>query len=114
MLKPKIVEEFKQVRKNLIDMLEDIDDGLEKITDNKLSIEETNTQNTSKQLTDNTNLAEYSLESSIQNDVNNIKQALSKIDSGTYGICLICGQPIKKDYLKAAPLSSHCLHCSAK
>src|SRR3989338_897862 len=32
---------------------------------------------------------------------NNIKEALAKIEKGTYGICEVCGEPIEKERLIA-------------
>jgi len=97
------VKEFKQVRENLLDMLEDIDERLSKITDDTNEIGKTASKNSSIKL-DN--------QDSIVRDINNIKLAISQIDSGTYGICLNCSQPIKKEHLNLDLLSSYCVHCA--
>lgn len=36
-----------------------------------------------------------------------IEAALERIDSGTYGICLITGKPIQKERLEAMPYAMH-------
>ena len=95
------MKEFKQVRDNLLDMLEDIDERLAKIADDGA---------TAKNITDNS--FEASNEDSVSSEISNIQLAIAQIDGGTYGICLSCGQPIKKEDLSAEPLSSHCIHCS--
>jgi len=107
------VEEFKQVRKNLLDMLEDLDDRLGKITDdsppNDQPVTKTFEQGDIETDSDKTELGS---EDTMRNEINNIEQAISQIDNGTYGICLNCGQAIKKEYLKTVPFSSHCYHCA--
>lgn len=40
-----------------------------------------------------------------------ILQALNRLDAGTYGECLRCGDPIAYSRLRACPETSFCLHC---
>jgi RNA polymerase-binding transcription factor DksA len=39
---------------------------------------------------------------------NNIKRALAKADSGAYGTCEICGEPIEEDRLEVNPAARTC------
>jgi len=55
-----------------------------------------------------------SLGNSARVEIDKIKQAISRIDGGTFGICLSCGEPIKKERLNAIPFSSQCIHCAEK
>jgi RNA polymerase-binding transcription factor DksA len=41
-------------------------------------------------------------------------QALQRIETGTYGVCLSCRQSIPVDQLRAAPERTVCLHCVRK
>ncbi|MDE3076481.1 MAG: TraR/DksA C4-type zinc finger protein [Chloroflexota bacterium] len=43
-----------------------------------------------------------------------VHQALHKLDAGTYGICDDCGQPIPADRLKAMPKAALCLACKVQ
>lgn len=43
-----------------------------------------------------------------------IDAAARKIDSGAYGICDICGEPIGAERLAARPASLICVRCAAK
>jgi RNA polymerase-binding protein DksA len=45
--------------------------------------------------------------------VQEIDDALEKIDAGTYGICEKCGEPIPKERLKALPFAALCVKCKS-
>lgn len=40
-----------------------------------------------------------------------IREALHRIDEGTFGICEICGEPISEERLKARPVTTQCIEC---
>ncbi|MEJ2715825.1 MAG: RNA polymerase-binding protein DksA [Deltaproteobacteria bacterium] len=40
-----------------------------------------------------------------------IRNALEKIDDGTFGICEVCGEPIDFKRLEARPVTNHCIDC---
>ncbi|MCP4363677.1 MAG: TraR/DksA family transcriptional regulator, partial [Planctomycetes bacterium] len=44
-------------------------------------------------------------------ELQQIDDAISRIDSGSYGICKECGEAIRKDRLKALPYATLCLKC---
>lgn len=44
-------------------------------------------------------------------ELEQIDEALARINSGTYGICRNCGQPIKKARLDALPFATLCVKC---
>jgi len=106
---------YDDVRNNLIDMLEDLEDRLSKIS---LDVRHTNKpldKDFSEQAveTENDQVVD-ALGNSTRDEIEQVKQAISRIDSGTYGICLKCGQPIKKERLNALPYSNQCIHCANK
>ena len=43
-----------------------------------------------------------------------IRDALLRIDSGTYGICDTCGSEISIKRLKARPVTTQCIECKTK
>ena len=43
-----------------------------------------------------------------------IGDALGKFDSGTYGLCEMCGKPIGEKRLRAYPRATHCIECQSK
>lgn len=40
-----------------------------------------------------------------------IRQALARIDAGTFGRCVSCGQPIAAARLRARPVTDLCIDC---
>jgi RNA polymerase-binding protein DksA len=41
-----------------------------------------------------------------------VQAALARIDAGTFGLCLRCGQPIAPGRLEALPWAEHCIDCA--
>lgn len=37
--------------------------------------------------------------------------ALARLDDGTYGTCIRCGQPIAAERLEVLPWAAHCIDC---
>ncbi|MBY5164190.1 TraR/DksA family transcriptional regulator [Salsipaludibacter albus] len=46
--------------------------------------------------------------------VHQIDTALERIDEGTYGVCVDCGNEIPQARLEVRPLSVRCVECAAK
>lgn len=44
-------------------------------------------------------------------DLERIDAALARVHDGTYGICLVCDEPIARPRLKALPWALRCLSC---
>lgn len=43
--------------------------------------------------------------------ITKIKEALKRIDDGTYGYCEECGEPISEKRLEARPVTTSCIEC---
>lgn len=43
--------------------------------------------------------------------INKIKEALERIDNGTFGICEVCEEEIGEARLKARPVTTLCIDC---
>ncbi|TWI75656.1 TraR/DksA family transcriptional regulator [Desulfobotulus alkaliphilus] len=43
--------------------------------------------------------------------IKKIKQALDRIDNGTFGFCESCGEDIAFERLKARPVTTQCIDC---
>ncbi|MEE8286930.1 MAG: TraR/DksA C4-type zinc finger protein [Gammaproteobacteria bacterium] len=47
-------------------------------------------------------------------EISFIQAALSRVDSGTYGLCVDCGEAIGFQRLQAYPSANRCLQCQSK
>jgi DnaK suppressor protein len=45
-------------------------------------------------------------------EIEQIKQAIHRIDKGTYGLCSHCGKPIASERLDAMPYATTCIGCA--
>ena len=43
-----------------------------------------------------------------------VDHALTKLESGTYGTCERCGEPISPARLEAMPAARYCINCASK
>ncbi|MCL6432071.1 MAG: TraR/DksA C4-type zinc finger protein [Anaerolineae bacterium] len=41
-----------------------------------------------------------------------VREALARLEAGTYGICQKCGQPIDEERLELLPLTTYCIRCA--
>lgn len=46
--------------------------------------------------------------------IEKIKDALERIDNGTFGICEVCGRVIGEERLRARPVTTRCIDCKKK
>ncbi len=109
------MKEYQEVRNHLINMLEELDDRLSKITDDVKHADKPPEQDFSEQAVEQENDEVLdALGNAARQEVEKIKQAISRIDAGTYGICSICGEPIKNERLSALPYANYCIRCAQR
>ena len=46
-----------------------------------------------------------------QQQLATVEAAIARLDAGTYGICVRCGEPIAPERLEALPWAAHCIDC---
>jgi DnaK suppressor protein len=49
------------------------------------------------------------LASSLREQLDDVEEALAKLDDGTYGSCEVCGEPIGEARLEAMPATRFCI-----
>ena len=54
---------------------------------------------------------DYTLEEHSEHVLSEIEGALKRIDEGTYGTCVNCGNPIAEERLAAIPWATYCIDC---
>ena len=52
---------------------------------------------------------EDAVRGSVEREISQIKQALERIEDGTYGTCIVCGKKIPKARLEARPEAIRCI-----
>jgi len=109
------MKEYEEVRSNLITMLEELNLRLSRITNNVKHADVPLEKDFAEQATQNENdeVMDY-LGNSARTEIEMIKQAITRIDNGQYGICQVCGEPISKERLEALPYSNLCIKCASK
>jgi len=109
------MKEYEQVREDLLEMLQELDQRLAKITDDvkhtNLPIEKDSAERATQ--TENDEVLDH-LGNAARTEIIMIKQAIARIDSGEYGTCMICGEPIRNERLKAVPYTNSCIKCASQ
>ena len=54
------------------------------------------------------------LAGSLSENLNDVNDALAKLEAGTYGACEDCGSPIPATRLEAVPAARYCITCASK
>jgi RNA polymerase-binding protein DksA len=57
---------------------------------------------------------DYTLEENAEAVLQAINSALTRMESGTYGRCQSCGQPISPERLEAIPWATRCIDCKRR
>ena len=52
------------------------------------------------------------LAGSLREQLDDVDEALARLDAGTYGQCSRCGNEISTDRLEAMPAARHCINCA--
>lgn len=101
----KLTEERDTVRKELIDLGASPDGSMEVDLDEGFADAAQTTSERSKII---------SMVEGLQERLKNVEAALARIESGTYGRCLRCGQEINPERLEAIPSASLCIECAQR
>jgi DnaK suppressor protein len=113
----KSIEELKML---LLKEKEDLEKNLSRIAravDKKEGDYETNFQDIGTDKDDNATevdqySGDYSVETTLEKQLQEVLVALEKIEKGTYGTCENCGKEIDIERLKANPSAKTCIKCT--
>jgi DnaK suppressor protein len=56
----------------------------------------------------------FSLSNSERELLQQVDEALARLESGKFGICVACEEPIERKRIEAVPWARHCLACQEK
>lgn len=102
--------DLEKIKANLLAKLEEMEARVESI-DEDLSREEDDDWQENAVESKNDEVLEEVGEAT-QDDILQIKLALSQLDAGKYGMCSKCGNAIAKERLKVLPYATKCVNCS--
>ena len=110
-----IVKKYDEIRERLIQMLADLEQRLDKITNDVKHSEEPLAKDFEEQAlqTENDQVLDF-LGNAARKEIAMLKQAIARIDSGNYGICRVCDEPIGDERLKAVPYTDLCIKCAGR
>ncbi|MDP2177832.1 TraR/DksA family transcriptional regulator [Methylicorpusculum sp.] len=107
--------ESDDIRSTLIDMLEELDDRLARITDDVKHTQEPLAKDSEEQAiqVENDEVLDY-LGNSTRAEIDQVKRAIAKLEHGHYGNCEVCGEPISKARLEILSFARLCVRCAEK
>lgn len=109
------MNDYDEVRDHLIELLEELDDRLTRITEDVKHTVIPLERDSSEQATQNeNNEVQDFLGNSARHEMARIKQAITRIDNGHYGLCQVCAEPIGAARLKAIPFATLCIKCASE
>ena len=109
------MKEYDEVRGVLSTLLDELNSRLDNIIHDVRHDQSPLEQNFSEQATQNENNEVLDqLGNSARAEIDQIKLAIANIDSGRYGICELCAEPISKERLAAVPYTSQCIKCASQ
>jgi len=109
------MKEYDEARVALSTLLEELNSRLDNIIHDVRHDQNPLEKNFSEQATQNENNEVLDqLGNSTRTEINQIKIAIANIDSGRYGICELCAEPISKERLAAIHYTNQCIKCASK
>lgn len=109
------MSDYDEIRGNLLQMLEELNERLGKITDDVKHVEAEPEKDFAEQATqtENDEVLDF-LGNRARTEIAQIQDAIARIDTGHYGTCQSCGEPIATERLKALPYSDLCIRCASQ
>ena len=105
-------KELEKYRRLLLDKKNSLSSELAKTKNAEEETTEESTQDIAdKAVSSYTREFLYSLNDAERNTIQQINAALARIDDGTFGFCLNCGNAMAEKRLTAIPWSRHCVDC---
>ncbi|MCD2449612.1 TraR/DksA C4-type zinc finger protein [Methylicorpusculum oleiharenae] len=107
--------ESDDIRSTLIDMLEELDDRLARITDDVKHTQEPLAKDSEEQAipVENDEVLDY-LGNSTRTETDQVNRAIAKLEQGHYENCEACGEHIAKERLEIVPFARLCVRCAEK
>jgi DnaK suppressor protein len=101
---------YAQIRQALEEKKQELTARLERIHANVRRGYHADSKERAKELEDNEVVD--ALGNEARHELRKISSALQRLESGDYGLCIECGQPIKEGRLKVHPYADECIECA--
>ncbi len=105
------MHQFKKIRAQLENRLADLLERAEVIEDDLRHPLDADSSEQAVDLADDEALE--GVDEVLRKEIQQVRMALQRIDSGTYGTCVTCGKDIAKGRLEARPIATRCIDCAA-
>lgn len=99
-----------QIRRALEEKKQELTTRLERIHANVRRGYHADSKERAKEFEDNEVID--ALGNEARQELRKISAALQRLESGDYGICIECGQPIKEGRLEVYPYADECIECA--
>jgi RNA polymerase-binding transcription factor len=98
------------LRAILVQKKEELDSRLARITSNVRRGLDTDSEERATQLEDNDVVD--ALGNEAREEIDKVSAALRRMDSGEYGLCIECGDPVGESRIRAYPYANECIDCA--
>lgn len=107
-------EKLEATRRELINLRADLERQLAEMRDELPGGRSANPDRSDLARTYDQLQRQTALEERLEGRLDQVNNALQRIDEGVYGICENCGNPIASERLEALPEATLCVDCQAK
>lgn len=99
-----------EVEQQLIAKKQELNERLERITENHRRLVDANSKERAQQ-TENYEVVD-SLGNEAREELAEVTDALDRMSSGGFGVCVDCGRDVGKQRLMAQPYAGRCIECA--
>ncbi len=108
-------KEYESIRQQLLKRRDELNQRIHEITQNVRHADAPLSSDFSEQATERENEEVLdALGEAGRQELSQVNRTLARIDSGEYGICAACGEPIPEERLAILPNSEYCVACAEK
>jgi len=106
------MSEYKEIVEKLNLKKQELEERLDRVED---SLRKTHAKDWSEQAQERENEEVVEkLDENIRIELNQVNEALSRVEKNEYGICEICDGPIRAERLEALPYTDRCFNCASE
>jgi len=104
------MDEYKELIEKLKTRRDELEDKLRKL---ERSLRKTHDKDSEEQAIERSHeKVVEGLEESVRLELEQIYNAFDRVEKNTYGICVVCGNPITLKRLEALPYTDRCIDCA--